>query len=119
MVMSITAVCKGFPVVRLHWSGQAISKLDWPCALPLLRSSHVFSSFQNMNFLEGFWVTRMLGHSLTFSPEEWLPSCWGCLFIQLSFLADSVTLFVPQEKFSIRVLAEMSFLTTAMTAWGI
>ena len=43
--------------MHLHLRGQAISKLDWPCALPLLSSSHVFSSFQNMNFLEGF-----LGH---------------------------------------------------------
>lgn len=70
MVMTISAVCKGFPLVHLHLSSQAISKLDWPCALPLLSSSYVFSTFQNMNFLEGFWVTRMLGHSLALSHEE-------------------------------------------------
>ena len=119
MVMTITAVCKGFTLARLHLSSQAISKLDWPCALPLLSSSHVYSSFQNMNFLEGFWVTRMLGHSLALSHEEWLSSCWGCLFFQLSFLAYFVSLFVPQEELSICLLAEMSFLTTAMSAWGI
>ena len=83
MVMTITAVCKGFTLVRLNLSSQVISKLDWLCALPLLSSSYVYSSFQNMNFLEGFWVTRMLGHSLALSHEEWLPSFWGCLFFQL------------------------------------
>ena len=119
MVMTITAICKGFPLLRLHLSGEAISKLDWPCALPLHSSSHVFSSFQNMNFLEGFLVTWMLGHSLALSHEGWLPSCWGCLFFQLSFLAYFMSLFVPQEELSICLLAEMSFLTTAMSAWGI
>ena len=43
----------------------------------------------------------------------------GVVCFSSSFLAYFVSLFVPQEELSICLLAEMSFLTTAMSAWGI
>ena len=40
--------------VCLPLSSQAVSKLHWPCALPLLGTSRVFYSLWNIDFLQGF-----------------------------------------------------------------
>ena len=78
-------------------------------------TSCVFYSLWNIDFLEGFGATRMLGHSLAFSHEECFTSYFCGFFFQLSFLAYFVSLFVAQEELSICLLVEMSHLE--MPAW--
>ena len=68
-----------------------------------------FSSLLNIHFQEGFWVTGCWVFSSFVSWGTFF-GCWCGSFFQLSFLAYSVNLPVPEEEFSISLLAEMSHL---------
>ena len=85
-----------------HLRGQAVSKIYWPCALPLIGIRCVCSvSFQNTDFQEGFGATGMLGLSLALGYEECFSSLHCGLSFQLFFLVQfSLFVFLYYRKSS-------------------